>query len=93
MNALFNQNVFFNVSFGGHHVEHIKLNDALVWSRPNLFFTQSTASLPRPRLKTGDIAVVDNLRDGEWSRAERVASEAEFAPANLSDGFYLILGE
>lgn len=93
MNALFNQNVFFNVSFGGHHVEHIKLNDALVWSRPNLFFTQSPASLPRPILKTGDIAVVDNLRDGEWSRAERVASEAVFAPANLSDGFYLILRE
>lgn len=93
MKALFDGKEAYNISFGGKSAEHLMLDGTLVWSRPNLFFTQSLTLLNVSRLKENDIAVLDALRDGEKFRAERISSEESFSPAELADGYYLILGE
>ena len=93
MKALFDGKEAYNISFGGKSAEHLTLNGTLVWSRSNLFFTQSLTLLFVSKLKENDIGVLDALRDGEKFRAERISSEESFSPAELGDGYYLILGE
>lgn len=93
MKALFDGKEAYNISFGGKSAEHLMLDGTLVWSRPNLFFTQSLTLLNVSKLKENDIAVLDAQRDGEIFRAERISSEENFSPAELADGYYLILGE
>lgn len=93
MKALFDGKEAYNISFGGKSAEHLMLDGTLVWSRSNLFFTQSLTLLNVSKLKENDIAVLDALRDGEKFRAERISSEESFSPAELGDGYYLILGE
>lgn len=93
MKALFDGKEAYNISFGGKSAEHLMLDGTLVWSRSNLFFTQSLTLLNVSKLKENDIAVLDALRDGEKFRAERISSEESFSPAELADGYYLILGE
>ena len=93
MKALFDGKEAYNISFGGKSAEDLTLNGKLVWNRSNLFFTQSLTLLNVSKLKENDIAVLDALRDGEKFRAERISSEESFSPAELGDGYYLILGE
>lgn len=93
MKALFDGKEAYKISFGGKSAEHLMLDGTLVWSRPNLFFTQSLTLLNVSKLKENDIAVLDAQRDGEKFRAERISSEENFSPAELADGYYLILGE
>ena len=93
MKALFDGKEAYNISFGGKSAEHLMLDGTLVWSRPNLFFTQSLTLLNVSKLKENDIAVLDAQRDGEKFRAEHISSEENFSPAELADGYYLILGE
>ncbi len=93
MKALFDGKEAYNISFDGKSAEHLMLDGTLVWSRPNLFFTQSLTLLNVSKLKENDIAVLDAQRDGEKFRAERISSEENFSPAELADGYYLILGE
>ena len=81
MKALFDGKEAYNISFDGKSAEHLMLDGTLVWSRPNLFFTQSLTLL------------VDSQQNGEKFRAERISSEESFSPAELADGYYLILGE
>ena len=93
MKALFDGKEAYNISFDGKSAEHLMLDGTLVWSRPNLFFTQSLTLLNVSKLKENDIAVLVALRDGEKLPAERISSEESFSPAELADGYYLILGE
>ena len=92
MKALFDGKEAYNISFDGKSAEHLMLDGTLVWSRPNLF-TQSLTLLNVSKLKENDIAVVDSQQNGEKFRAERISSEESFSPAELADGYYLILGE
>lgn len=93
MKALFDGKEAYNISFDGKSAEHLMLDGTLVWSRSNLFFTQSLTLLNVSKLKENDIAVVDSQQNGEKFRAERISSEESFSPAELADGYYLILGE
>lgn len=72
MKALFDGKEAYNISFDGKSAEHLMLDGTLVWSRPNLFFTQSLTLLNVSKLKENDIAVVDSQQNGEKFRAERI---------------------